>query len=68
MGPIWVLSAPDGPHVGPMNLAIGDGQHVVWSDELPGSWAPFCRLFGVCSGCVQPITGQVTSVTWPVIA
>ena len=22
MGPIWVLSAPDGPHVGPMNPAI----------------------------------------------
>ena len=22
MGPIWVLSAPGGPHVGPMNLAI----------------------------------------------
>ena len=22
MSPIWVLSAPDGPHVGPMNLAI----------------------------------------------
>ena len=22
MKPIWVLSAPDGPHVGPMNLAI----------------------------------------------
>ena len=22
MGPIWVLSAPDGPHVDPMNLAI----------------------------------------------
>ena len=22
MGPTWVLSAPDGPHVGPMNLAI----------------------------------------------
>ena len=22
MGPIWVLSAPDGPHVEPMNLAI----------------------------------------------
>ena len=21
MGPIWVFSAPDGPHVGPMNLA-----------------------------------------------
>ena len=22
MGPTWVLSAPDGPHVGPMKLAI----------------------------------------------
>ena len=22
MGPTWVLSAPDGPRVGPMNLAI----------------------------------------------
>ena len=24
MGPTWVLSAPDGPHVGRMNLAIWD--------------------------------------------
>ena len=24
MGPTWVLSAPDGPHVRPMNLAIRD--------------------------------------------
>ena len=24
MGPTWVLSAPDGPHVSPMNLAIWD--------------------------------------------
>ena len=23
MGPTWVLLAPDGPHIGPMNLAIG---------------------------------------------
>ena len=28
MGPTWVLSAPDGPHVGPMNLAI---RGFVWS-------------------------------------
>ena len=27
MGPIWVLSAPDGPHIGPMNLAIRVGLH-----------------------------------------
>ena len=25
MGPTWVLSAPDGPHVSPMNLAIWVG-------------------------------------------
>ena len=24
MGPTWALSAPDGPHIGPMNLAIRD--------------------------------------------
>ena len=24
MGPTWVLSAPDGPRVGPMNLAHGE--------------------------------------------
>ena len=24
MGPTWVMSAPGGPHVGPMNLAIRD--------------------------------------------
>ena len=29
MGPTWVLSAPDGPHVGPMNLAIRD-VHYSW--------------------------------------
>ena len=42
MGPTWVLSAPDGPHVGPMNLAIrvvmpyGDvdlSQHSTGSDN-----------------------------------
>ena len=27
MGPNWVLSAPGGQHVGPMNLAIRDGSH-----------------------------------------
>ena len=27
----------------------------------------FCLLLGVSSGCAWPITGQVTSVTWPVI-
>ena len=26
-GPTWVLPAPDGPHVGPMNLAIREPSH-----------------------------------------
>ena len=25
MGPTWVLSTPDGPQIGPMKLAIGEG-------------------------------------------
>ena len=31
MGPTWVLSAPDGPHVGPMDLTIRD---VTTGDDL----------------------------------
>ena len=33
MGPIWVLSSPDGPHVGPMNLAIRDVVLVIIHSE-----------------------------------
>ena len=29
MGPTWVLSAPGGPHVGPMNLAIRELESAV---------------------------------------
>ena len=33
MGPTWVLSAPDRPHVGPMTLAIRvrDRRHIPWN-------------------------------------
>ena len=42
MGHAWVLSVPDGPHVGPMNLAIRDGKpedaiqlgNVLYSDSI----------------------------------
>ena len=30
MEPTWVLSAPDGPHFDPMNLAIRDATHWYW--------------------------------------
>ena len=33
MGPIWVLSAPYGPHIGPMNLAIRDSYPIVLVDS-----------------------------------
>ena len=33
MGPTWVLSAPDGPHVGPMNLAIRVVHYVVFTNH-----------------------------------
>ena len=36
MGPIWVQSAPDGPHVGPMNLAIRD----LFSQRCLYKWNP----------------------------
>ena len=41
-----------------------------WSAQVccwPWTGPVFCLLIGVSSGCAQPITGQVTSVTWPVI-
>ena len=44
MGPTWVLSAPDGPHDGPMNLAIRDPyiQQQKRSDSIHwGLWVLF---------------------------
>ena len=36
MGPTWVLSAPGGPHVGPMNLAIrvAIGKSPLWNSHI----------------------------------
>ena len=40
MGPTWVLSAPDGPHVGPKNLAIRRPSRLPrWK-----SWWPMCIM------------------------
>ena len=42
MGPTWNLSAPDGPHIGPMNLAIRDNKKDAVVRErdrsIPKSW------------------------------
>ena len=43
MGPTWVLSVPDGPHVGPMNLAIRDVKDEINHATHNGSRP--CNLF-----------------------
>ena len=40
MGPTWVLSAPDGPHVGPMN-------HTIW--ELMWYFDPASGKLYICN-------------------
>ena len=40
MGPTWVLSAPDGPHIGPMNLIIRGSTEPCW---LCQSYAWVCK-------------------------
>ena len=40
MGPTWVLSAPVGPHVGPMNLAITDTRVIC-------SYIDICDIFSL---------------------
>ena len=48
IGPTWVLSAPDGPHVGPMNLAIRDAL-VYWGIYTSGvldEYHCLCFQFG----------------------
>ena len=49
MGPTWVLSAPDGPHVGPMNLAI---RVVTW---FPDSGRPGAKLIISLGWCPPPL-------------
>ena len=39
MGPTWVLSAPDGPHIGPTNLAIRD---IILTDDTKPIQLPKC--------------------------
>ena len=41
MGPTWVLSALDGPHVGPINLAIGAHFEVTGVDI----WTGLTKIF-----------------------
>ena len=47
MGPVWVLSAPDGPHVGPMSLAIRDTHCptlVIIFVNMTGEWCQWVLM------------------------
>ena len=64
MGPTWVLSAPDGPHVGPLNLAIRVGfqwlsyrvnllSSLVFGEQLGLSSLRLHRLIGIATPIVD---------------
>ena len=71
MGPTWVLSAPDGPHVSPMNLAIrvymlteiyhGAGfryiDTVYHIDIVYGHSAVYLYVSNFCHECAEPEFG-----------
>ena len=43
MGPTWVLSLPDGPHVGPMNLIIRG--NMMFLNTNPGRFKHYTRTY-----------------------
>ena len=66
MGPTWVLSAPDGSHVGPMNLAIRDMtipvqffSHLTSSEHFafPSSYVA-SYTFGITSPIIQHFSNE----------
>ena len=58
MGPTWVLSAPDGPHVGPMNLAVRG-----CLKGIPLCWQYRTNRFQPSSGTLWIYTGQLLPPT-----
>ena len=61
MGPIWVLSAPDGPHVGPMNFAIWDANDQLCSSLGTGG---LCRIPMWLRGLVDTSWPQTIRKAW----
>ena len=47
MGPNWVLSVPDGPHVGPINLAINRWIFVECKNTTPRTWCCCWAYFNI---------------------
>ena len=80
MGPTWVLSAPDGPHAGPMNLAIREliirsrtdlllvfCQTITWTDADLMSILPLGILFNIFIYKIlkiETLSYEKTSAKW----
>ena len=65
IGPTWVLSAPGGPHVGPMNLAIRYCMSKVdHFDIIPRVNQPYTDYF-IATGCLN--TAIVYAAWWPLL-
>ena len=47
-GPTWVLSAPDEPHVGPINFVLWDGCLMVWTTYWRGARFQLLRKGVTC--------------------
>ena len=62
MGPTWVLSAPDGPHVGPTNLAIKDIYGICCTVH-PTNYVPVLMTVAVvCIGSIYLCPSGVSSL------
>ena len=62
MGPTWVLPAPDGPHVGPMNFAIR-----VHSSNWTRNWIWLCLQMVLASNGARPSASTVLTTKLPML-
>ena len=62
MGPTWVLSAPDGPPVGPMNLAIKNTVSAQHEEVMP--LKPFPRHWRTLSTPNASRTDHRVNISW----
>ena len=56
MGPTWDLSAPDGPHVGPMNLAM-------W-EYLQMPWYQWCYKLSTGTSLTKTLGINISKCIW----
>ena len=66
MGPTWVPAAPDGPHVGPMNLAIRVCLYLIWVVADPGGShvGPMNLVIRVCLYLIWVLFQRKKHISW----